>query len=238
MCGRYTLALPLSTLVEVFQVDHTALDRLEPRYNIAPTQDAPAVLEDGEGGRRLGHLRWGLVPGWADDPSLGNRMINARSETAASKPAFRNAFRRRRCLVPADGFYEWRKPEKGKGSKTPFHIHAPTGGPLGLAGLWERWRPPEGEGGEPLYTFTILTRDAPTWMKPLHHRMPVILPPDSWDRWLAVDAPVEDVETLLAEGGEVPLEAVEVSTRVNSPGNDDAECVDPVPEGERYPQES
>lgn len=238
MCGRYTLALPLSTLVEAFAVDRVALEALEPRYNIAPTQSAPVVLQDDEGRRRLGPLRWGLVPGWADDPTLGNRLINARSETAASRPAFRNAFRSRRCLVPADGFYEWRRPAGGKGPKTPFHIRDPGGGPLAFAGLWERWRDPSQEDGDPLFTFTILTRDAPGWMKPLHDRMPVILPPGSWAGWLAPDTPVEEAGELVADAGSVPLEAVEVATRVNSPANDDAACVEPVPDGERHPQGS
>lgn len=236
MCGRYTLALPLSRIVDAFRVSQVTMEEWPPRYNIAPTQAAPAVVRDGEGERRLGLLRWGLVPGWADDPSIGNRMINARAETAASKPAFRNAFRRRRCLVPADGFYEWRKPDSGKGAKTPFHIRRADGEPLAFAGLWERWRPRTGEGeggGEPLHTFTLLTTAASEWMKPLHHRMPVILEPEEWADWLDEEAEPEALESLVQAPRHPPLEAVEVSTRVNSPGNDDEGCVEPVPDGER-----
>jgi len=238
VCGRYTLALPLSTVVEAFRVDCTALDELEPRYNIAPTQDAPAILQDDEGERRLGLLRWGLVPGWADDPSLGSRLINARSETVSSKPAFRNAFRRRRCLIPADGFYEWRKPGQGGEGKTPFHIRRRQGGPLGMAGLWERWRDSSDRESPSLYTFTILTRDAAGWMKGIHGRAPVILGPDQWDGWLATTAGEAELLDVLTGAASPPLEAVQVSTRVNAPRNDGPGCVEPVSDGERFPQES
>ena len=232
MCGRYTLATPLGELVEVFEVGHLALEEWPPRFNIAPTQMAPVIVADGEGERRLGAMRWGLVPRWAEDLSIGNRMINARAETAASKPAFRDAFRRRRCLVPADGFYEWRKPASAKGLKTPFHIHRPAYRPFAMAGLWERWAP---EGAEPLHSFTILTVDAPGWMRGIHHRMPALLGPDAWEAWMDPGTVAEAAEALLdgapAAAGE--LVAEEVSTLVNRPGNDEAACREPAEGGER-----
>jgi len=231
MCGRYTLALPLGELVEVFEVEPMALDAWPPRFNIAPTQSAPMVLADSSGGRRMGLMRWGLVPSWADDPSMGNRMINARSETAAEKPAFRSAFRSRRCLIPADGFYEWRKPSTGKGPKTPFHIRPKRGGVMAMAGLWERWQPREDEG-EPLLTYTILTRDAASWLRPLHHRMPVILPPELWSDWLDPASGSGQLSSVLDASNDPQLEAREVSTSVNRPANDGPECVRPVEEGE------
>lgn len=236
MCGRYTLAHPLGELVEVFEVGHLALDDWPPRFNIAPTQDAPVVVAGHEGERRMGLMRWGLVPHWAEDPSLGNRLINARSESARRKPAFRDAWQARRCLVPADGFYEWRKPPSGKGPRTPFHIHTPRGGIFALAGLWERWRP--GEGGEPLHTFTLLTRDASPWMRPLHHRMPVLVPPEEWSAWLDRDTSQEGLERVLESAADPALAAHQVSTLVNRPGNDEAGCAEPLEGGEVIPQGS
>ncbi|HSM03250.1 MAG TPA: SOS response-associated peptidase [Longimicrobiales bacterium] len=226
MCGRYSLATPPDELVEVFEVDHAALGDWIPRYNIAPTQSAPVILADGEGRRRLGSMQWGLVPFWADDPSIGNRMINARSESAAGKPAFKEAWARRRCVVPADGFYEWRA-APGGGPKTPFWIHRSDGVPLALAGLWERWRQPD--GGR-LHTFTILTRRASPWMAPLHDRMPVLLAPDQVQPWLTFAGALPDPS-------DPALEAVEVSRLVNAPANDEPGCVEPLAGGERIPPE-
>ena len=220
MCGRYTLATPLGELVELLEADHVAMEEWPPRYNIAPTQDAPVLIAGDGGERRLGTMRWGLVPFWADDPSIGNRMINARWETASEKPAFRQAWSHRRCIVPADGFYEWRKPDGGSGPKTPYWIHPREGRIVAMAGLWERWR--EGKSDEPLHTFTILTRAASEWMKPLHHRMPVLLAEDHLTPWLA-GAGLE-----LSEGDAVPLEAHPVSRSVNSPAHEGPELVAPV----------
>ena len=206
-----------------------------PRFNQAPTQDAPVVVA-APGGRRMGLMRWGLVPSWADDPSIGNRLINARAETAATKPAFRSAYRRRRCLIPADGFYEWEKPASGKGPKTPFYVHAAAGGPLGLAGLWERWR--SGEGAEPLVTYAILTVDAPAWMRPLHGRMPAVLPRERWGDWLDPDASADALEGAIHAAQGEGLEAYEVTPLVNRPANDREECREPVQGGRVYPQGS
>lgn len=221
MCGRYTLTTPEGDLVEVFGVPALAFD-WEPRYNIAPTQVVPVVAEDDEG-RRMGLLRWGLVPYWADDPSIGNRMINARSETVAEKPAFREAFRRRRCLVPADGFYEWEKRE-GAG-KVPHWIHRADRRPFAFAGLWERWRAPE---GDPLHTFTILTTEASPSLRRIHPRMPVILPEAGWSTWLDREADGETLLELLRPFPDGELSEHPVSTRVNTPAEDDAGLVEPA----------
>ena len=210
-------------------MDHVALDHWPPRYNLAPTQEAPAVLAGPDGGRRLGLMRWGLVPRWAEDPSIGSRMINARAETAGAKPAFRDAFRRRRCLIPADGFYEWRAGPGRQGPKTPFHIHRPDSRPFAMAGLWERW---EHGDAERLFTFTILTVDAPAWLRPVHHRMPAVLSPGAWDLWLDPEGGTEAGEEALGALESDRFVAREVSTLVNRPSNDEAACREPVPGGE------
>jgi putative SOS response-associated peptidase YedK len=156
MCGRFTLRTPASVLIAQFRV--AEIPDLAPRYNIAPTQLAPVVRLDGSSGQRQwAELRWGLIPSWAKDPSIGNRLINARSETVVTKPAFRAAFRQRRCLVVADGYYEWKK--QGR-QKQPFYIHVGDGQPMAMAGLWERWQPDGSEGGQPRETFTIITKPA------------------------------------------------------------------------------
>jgi putative SOS response-associated peptidase YedK len=226
MCGRYTLSVPLSNLIDTFDISPPEFDYV-PRFNIAPTQVVPIIAQDGEG-RRMGRLRWGLVPFWAKDPGIGNRMINARSETVAEKPAFRNAFRKRRCLVPADGFFEWKKEgtEEGKkASKTPYWIHLPEREPFSFAGLWERWAP---EGAEELFTFTILTTQAAPSIEAIHPRMPVILSPRHRDRWLDPDASSEELLPLLRPFSEGDLSSYPVSTLVNSPRNDTPECIEPA----------
>lgn len=236
MCGRYTVAAPLDDLVEVFEVDYTVFENWGPRFNAAPTQDLPVLLRSPEGERRLGPMRWGLVPFWADDPSVGSRMINARSETAPSKPAFREAFRRRRCVAVMDGFYEWR-PRDVDGSsrplKIPFWIHRPDRRPFGVAALWERWRSPE--GGDPLVTFTILTVAASPWMRALHDRMPALLGADGVAAWLDGDADPDALGALLRPAPDDQLEAWEVSRDVNRPGNDDPGLIEPLADGQRVP---
>ena len=230
MCGRYLLVTPLDELVDVFDVEVPTFDHWPQRYNIAPTQRAPTILLGDGGERRMGLLRWGLIPSWAKDPSIGNRMINARSETASSKPAFRTAFARRRCLVPMSGFYEWRKGESGK---TPFLIRPPGGAPFSVAGLWESW---EGPDGERLSTFTILTTAASRWMTPLHDRMPAVLDASAAVRWLDPATDREELEGLLRPAAESTFEAFEVSRAVNVPTNDRPEVSEPMPGGERIPQ--
>lgn len=213
MCGRFTLGVTTEQLVAEFGPLHDTSSH-RPRYNIAPTQPVLAVVSDGEG-LRLGELRWGLVPHWARDPRIGSRMINARSETADRKPAFRHAFHRRRCWVLADGFYEWRK--EPDGTRRPFHIRHPDGRPFAFAGLWERWR---GGDGDDLVTCTILTRDPVAPISDIHDRMPVILPRGNRERWLDPAAPAGALRDLFDWECE-SLEVVPVSTRVNSTANDD-----------------
>ena len=169
MCGRYTLTVPVEILAEEFGVTGP-LPEVPPSYNIAPTQEVAAVLTD-DGERRLEMLRWGLIPSWADDPGIGSRMINARSETVPEKPSFRRAFRERRCLILADGFYEWKRTNDGK---QPYYIRMEDGRPFAFAGLWESWR----GGREEIRSCTILTTEASDRVSNIHHRMPVILAPE------------------------------------------------------------
>lgn len=221
MCGRYTMSIPAETLARHFGLD--AVPDVAPRFNIAPTQAAAVVrLSTVREAPVLDFLRWGLVPAWARDASGAGRLINARAETAADKPSFRSAFRHRRCLVPADGFYEWRT--EG-GAKQPYRITRPDGAPIAFAGLWERW----GKGDEPLETFTILTTAANAVLQPLHDRMPVIVDPIDFALWLdptATDPAL--VEPLLVAPPDDALTYYPVGRAVNSVGNDDPSLVAPV----------
>jgi putative SOS response-associated peptidase YedK len=224
MCGRYTLSSPTDLLADLLELD--SVPELAPRYNIAPTQEAAVVRVTGEtGARSLDLLRWGLIPFWAKDPGIGNRMINARAETVAEKPSYRASFKRKRCLVPADGFYEW---QATGGRKQPFYFRFEGGGPFALAGLWDRWE--KGEG-EPVETFTILTTEPNEVVAPVHKRMPVILDREGMAIWL--DPAIEDAERLTPLLGPFPtsgMEAYPVSTYVNSPGNDTPRCIEPLVE--------
>lgn len=217
MCGRFAFYSPAEAAAELFGV-HGAPE-LEPRYNVAPTQMVAAAREAQAGEREFVTLRWGLVPYWAKDPSIGNRMINARSETVAQKPAYREAFRRRRCIVFADGFYEWRKEHDGK---TPYFISLESGEPFAIAGLWESWT--DRQTGESLQTATLLTMEANQFMAELHDRMPVVLTPGMTKRWLAGDA------NLLVDGsaGRVGFRAWPVSRRVNNAAHEGADLVEPT----------
>jgi len=222
MCGRYSLAAGVDVLRGLFRIEGEA-PALEPRWNVAPTQPVAVVVIPNEGPRTLRLMRWGLIPSWAKDPSIGNRMINARAETLAEKPSFREALRRRRCLVVADGFYEW---VKEGARKRPVWIHPREGGVLAFAGLFERWKDPEGSTVE---SCTIVTTAANGTMAPFHHRMPVILPPSAWDRWL--DPAPADPATLLPLLVPSPddlLEVRPVSTLVNSPAREGKDLVDPA----------
>lgn len=219
MCGRYTLTVDQEALQVALGVEGLVHPR--PRYNVAPTQEVPVVVAP-EGEARGAVLRWGLVPSWAKDPSIGNRMINARSETAHEKPSFRAPFRRSRCLVPADGFFEWRREGSGK---VPFWIHMEDRAPFTMAGLWDRWRDPE--GGERA-TFTILTTEPNELLRPIHDRMPVIVAPGDRRRWLDPGAGVPALRELLGPHPAEPMAVREVSTRVNSPRNDDPSCIEPA----------
>lgn len=219
MCGRFTLASEVDAIAGAFAAEITpGLRDHRPRYNIAPTEDAPVVIA-APGGRRAGLMRWGLVPRWAESPRVGPRMINARSETVGSRRAFRESFLARRCLVPADGFYEWESRPSGK---QPYWIHPAVGGILAFAGIWSAWRSPTGSR---LMTFSILTRDAPAAIRWLHDRVPVILPTRRWDDWLARGTTPESLRGIL-DGAEVPeLNLRPVSRSVNRAGYDEPDCL-------------
>jgi putative SOS response-associated peptidase YedK len=235
MCGRYTIATPADVIAEVFGVDEPI--ELAPRYNVCPGQDVPVVrTRQGADDRTIDLLRWGLVPWFAQEPGPAARMINARSETAAESPAFRDALRRRRCLLPADGFFEWQgergtsqvagTPRRRKTPKQPFYIHRADHAPLALAGLWERWQGPDGQRIE---SCTILTTTPNALLRELHDRMPVILPRDAWATWL--DRTVQDVariQELLVAAPEKDLVAAPVSTWVNDFKHDDPRCIAPL----------
>ena len=220
MCGRYTLRTPVEKLAEEFGFDASSVE-LPPNYNVAPTQEVAAVLSEG-GERRLELLRWGLIPSWADDPGIGSRMINARAETAPEKPSFRRAFRERRCLIPADGFYEWKRMN---GAKQPFYIRMKEGRPFAFAGLWEGWKD---NGGPEIRSCAILTTRPNALAGEIHDRMPVILPAGSYDAWLDPEAEKEELVALLAPYPEAEMEAYPVSRFVNSPSNNDPRCIEPA----------
>lgn len=223
MCGRYTQTIDLETLRKRFGFDSGEIT-LEPRYNLAPGQEAPVVV--GGGARILKLMRWGLVPYWAKEASIGYKMINARAETLAQKPSFKKSFRERRCLVLADGFYEWRK-LNGKRTGIPMRFMLKTREPFAFAGLWDAWKRPE---GDILFSFTIITTEANELLQSVHDRMPVVLRPQDEDKWLDTDLKnVDHLVPLLAPYPSDTMEGYEVSTLVNSPKNDVPECI--LPEG-------
>ena len=218
MCGRYMLTTPVDALRQLLLFSERP--NLAPRYNIAPTQEVPIVRRTRDGAtRELVMARWGLVPYWADDPRIGNRLINARCEGVARSAAFREAYRRRRCLVPADGFFEWQKSGR---TRQPLLVRRKDQAPFAFAGLWERWKQP---GGATLCSCTIITCPANELVAQVHDRMPVILAPADFERWLE---PQADGRDFLAPCPANWLEALPVSPRVNSPQNDDPECIAPL----------
>lgn len=221
MCGRYSLTTPAEAMRQVFGVTGP-LPNLPPRYNIAPSQDA-AVIRLSEGARELVLMRWGLVPSWSKGPDSKFSMINARAETVAKKPAYRSAFKSRRCLVPADGFFEWRA--EGK-KKQPFYIHMKDEKPFAFAGLWERWE----KGEEPITSFAIIVTDANDLLRHIHDRMPVILKPADYGRWLDPAARPDTAQSFLRPYDPKKMAVRKISTRVNSPKNDDPEILAPVDE--------
>ncbi len=225
MCGRFALMSPTEEVAAVLNVDNTAVAAIPPsvpRYNIAPTQPVLAAFLDEHGQRSLTFFRWGLIPSWSKDMAIGARMINARSETVAEKPSFRNAFKRRRCLIPADGFYEWQKLHD---RKQPMYIHATEGRPFAFAGLWEMWQDPEGTR---LQTCTILTTSPNELMAPIHNRMPVIIEPEDFGLWLEPGPNPDQALHLLRPFPADKMAAYPVSTAVNNPRNDTAECIQPL----------
>ena len=227
MCGRFTLHHSVDELEERFaaELEAGSVAETEPRYNVAPTQDVLVVTQNGA--RHLQSYHWGLIPSWAKDAAIGNKMINARAETLAEKPAFRTALSRRRCLIPADGFYEWQDAPAGvKAPKTPMHIRLKDGGLFAFAGLWDEWHAPE---GSPLRSCTIITTSPNAVAAPIHDRMPVILRPEDEARWLdrAVTS-ATDLLPLLASYPADAMEAYAVSRQVNAPTVDDPGLIAPV----------
>ncbi|MEP0814489.1 MAG: SOS response-associated peptidase [bacterium] len=247
MCGRYTLVTDLKLLAEHFgfaadEMRAAGADNVRPRYNIAPSQDAAVVIAPADSQkpalpgdemtvlvgpeRRLVMMRWGLVPAWAKDEKIGDKMINARAETVAEKPSFKNALKSRRCLIPADGFYEWTQTSYGR--KAPIRFTMKDGRPFAMAGLYETWKRPE---GDVLFSFTIITTEANEVLRPYHHRMPVIIPPERYALWL--DTNVTDTEKLQKMLLPYPADEMrgyKVSSAVNSPRNDVPECIEEKPD--------
>jgi putative SOS response-associated peptidase YedK len=222
MCGRFSQAQIAELDREVFKL--LSAPAFEPRYNLAPTDDAAVVRESPSGGRELVQLRWGLIPSWAKDPSIGVRMINARAETVAEKPAFKDAYRMRRCLVPADGFYEWQKMASGK---QPYFVRVDGGSIFTFAGLWERWW--DRTTRDERKTFTIITTEPNELLAPIHNRMPVIVGPADRDRWLDPEnEDATDLAEILAPFPPERMSAYPVSRYVSKPGNEGPECVEPV----------
>jgi putative SOS response-associated peptidase YedK len=222
MCGRYTLTVEMDELAERFGCP-TVVPALTPRYNIAPTQTAPVIVAE-NGHNRLVLMRWGLIPFWAKDASIGSKMINARLESIMDKPAFKYALKQRRCLVPADGYYEWQKNAQGK---APLRIVLPQRELFSFAGLWEKWYT---AAGHTVFSFTIITTTPAPSVAAIHHRMPVILPREQEDYWLrGLSAPTQEMESYLAALNPLQeLTAYPVSTLVNSPACDDPRCIQPV----------
>jgi len=219
MCGRFAFYSPSEATAALFGA--TSSTEVIPRYNIAPTQFIAAVRTDAQGASELAMLRWGLVPFWAKDPSIGNRMINARAETVAEKPSFRSAYKKRRCLILADGFYEWRKEGDGK---TPYFISLADGSPFAFAGLWEDWNSKESD--ESLQSTAIITTAANDFMAQLHQRMPVVMLPEQAERWLG-----GDIELLSKVIDNSPaFRAWPVDRKVNNARNEDATLIDPAGE--------
>jgi putative SOS response-associated peptidase YedK len=220
MCGRFTLKSNQRAVAEAFDGVTPPLE-LPPRYNIAPSQPVAVIANTDE--KVVDYFIWGLIPSWAKDGKIGNRLINARSETVAEKPSFRTAYRRRRCLILADGFYEWQK--NSDKSKTPVYIQLKSQNPFAFAGLWEEWFSPHGDR---VLSCTIITTMPNQLMAPIHNRMPVILPPESYNRWLIPDEqPVKVLQPLLKPFPSEFMTAYPVSTYVNNPRNDSQQCIVP-----------
>jgi putative SOS response-associated peptidase YedK len=219
MCGRYTLRTSVEALAERFELDEYP-SSISANYNIAPTQGVAAVIAE-DRKRKLEMLHWGLIPSWADDPSVGNRMINARAETVSTKPSFRTAFKYHRCLLLADGFYEWQKTENGK---QPYYIRMEDDSPFAFAGLWESW-----QNGKEIRSATIITTDANDVVAPIHDRMPVILHPEDYYLWLDPDFEEKEPLTLLLKPYPAEtMEAYPVSRSVNSPSNNEPSIIESV----------
>lgn len=223
MCGRFERSISIDVIIRNFRVNNASVE-MAPSYNVAPSQDVLIIRVGDSGERLLESCKWGFLPSWAKEPAMAHKMINARAETIATKPAFRDAFRRNRCLVVADGFYEWEKREK---KKVPYYVRLKSGKPFGFAGLYNYWSSPEGKS---ICTCTIITSDSNELIRPVHDRMPVIIQADKEDLWL--DPKVSDQGTLLELLKPCPsedLEMHEISSKVNSPGYDEPDVISPIP---------
>lgn len=245
MCGRYVSATAASKLAEEFHVDEVVVEDLGARYNVAPTLNVYAIVTTNEGNRRMGSLKWGLVPGFAKDEKIASRMINLRKETVVSKPAFSKLLEKRRCIVPADGFYEWQKQQQpdGKIKKQPFYIRTADGTPLAFAGLWDRWTPPEFRtghttsrearpgvpGSHELHTVTLITHEPNDKVAPIHDRMVVCLPADAWDAWLNPGVGQAEAAKLLVTLPSSEVEVYPVVPLVSNVKNEGAELLAPLP---------
>ncbi|HZL39385.1 MAG TPA: SOS response-associated peptidase [Pseudolabrys sp.] len=228
MCGRYTVTSAPKAMRTLFGWDEEP--NFPPRYNVAPAQPI-AIVRLAGGKRQFALVRWGLLPSWVKDPRTFSLLINARGETVLEKPAFRAAMKRRRCLIPADGFYEW---QVDGGRKRPFFIHAKSGAPLAFAGLWETWT---GPNGEELETAAIVTTRANQMLAPIHDRMPVIVPPEAFDLWLdCANVDAQTAAALITPAPEDLLEAYEISTAVNRTANDGPKLQEPVVPGQLQPE--
>ncbi len=235
MCGRFTAATQPSLLAERFRAEPLGVEGHQPSWNVAPASDILVVTASSDGARRLRALHWGLVPKWAKDPSAGNKMINVRADTARSKPTFTRLLARKRCIIPVDGFYEWQDMGKGR-KKQPIYITAREPGPLALAGLWETWHDrsaaaagDDGGGGGELWSCTILTTTPNKLMASIHHRMPVILPPETWDTWLdSANTDTDALGALLVPAADDLLVCWPVDPAVGNPRNNRPELLRPL----------
>jgi putative SOS response-associated peptidase YedK len=222
MCGRFTLTVDPAEMQDAF-TDYEFPAKFAPRFNIAPTQPVLAIPNDGQ--NKADFFVWGLIPSWAKDPSIGNRLINARGETLAEKPSFRGSYKYKRCLIIADGFYEWKK-QPGTKTKIPHFIHMQDRQPFAFAGLWDEWNSPD---GSQIRSCTIVTTEPNDFMSPIHNRMPVILPRDVYAKWLDTTPQTrETLQPLIKPFPDEKMAAYPVSTLVNNPKNDRAECVVPA----------
>lgn len=226
MCGRFTLTVDPDELREALP-GFVIPSGMTPRYNIAPSQPIAVIANNGK--NQVDYFVWGLIPSWSKDPQIGNRLINARAETLTEKPSFRNAFKRRRCLILADGFYEWQaREEHGKVSKTPMYIRLKNGAPFAFAGLWEQWHSPD---GSEILSCAIITTEPNEYMKAIHNRMPVILPRQSYAQWLETDTQDSSgLQGLLTAYPSEQMVAFPVSRIVNDPATDSPECIRPQDE--------
>jgi len=221
MCARYTLTEEIVLILKRLLIKTPPRD-FTPRYNIAPSQNAPVILNEQE--KSLQPLRWGLVPSWAKDPAIGYKLINARAESIAEKPSFRAAFQKRRCLIPADGFYEWRLESDGR-TKTPMRVRLKSKEPFTFAGLWESWKDPR---DKEVRTFTIITTEPNEVLQPIHNRMPAIMKPEDEEAWLDPQADPKQLARVLSPYPEKEMEAYAVSKLVNSPKHDSPDCIEPA----------